>query len=148
LRSRCICRDLSEEKHNEDLVTDSKAHASIQRDPAKQGKLNKDEDLIAINIVITPYGSIDIQNSLFCFVSICCLSIMSICLCNSLGCMCRTKLETKKERKKIKSKDAKLSISADSGFHFGPYLALISAYSLPIFLAFVVLFKTYAHFSL
>jgi hypothetical protein len=31
------------------VAADGKAHASIQRDPAKYGKLIKDEDLIAVN---------------------------------------------------------------------------------------------------
>lgn len=56
---------LSEEKHNADLVTNRKAHASIQCDPANQGMLIKDEDLIAINITITTCGSIDMRNFLF-----------------------------------------------------------------------------------
>lgn len=50
LQSCCLCCDLL----SEDLVTGNKAHASIQHDPAKQGMLIKDEDLIAINIAITP----------------------------------------------------------------------------------------------
>jgi hypothetical protein len=132
LQSCCLCRDLlSEEKHNEDLIMlqttkHMQAFNVIQQNKGCSSSIN--EDLIAINIAITPWGNIDIPNSLFCFVSISCLSITSICLCSSLGCMYRTKLESKSKFNKKKKKNQKRPSCP-----FQPTTALISAYSWLLF---------------